>query len=207
MWEWLKCHEYLAIWLEGIALVLIFVWDRIDSRSQHRETLQQLAISEKTANAAKMSAEVTLESVKLQRVAMEQWIDTGEWAVFGSGYIPKDTTESSFNFAFHVTNPTKFKLVLNSVDVWVDGQPIDRPIDADMPLAPDEYALVQDRYQLAGAKLSAYRDSVLVFELGARIRFTDAFGVQKEMNVGARCQCRYGGEAEFEPINFRPPDI
>ena len=55
MWEefltWLTRYESVAIWLEGIALVLIFVWDRIDSRHQHRETLAQLAVSQKQADA------------------------------------------------------------------------------------------------------------------------------------------------------------
>ncbi len=40
--NWLKTYESVAIWLEGIALVLIFVWDRLDSRKQHQETLAQL---------------------------------------------------------------------------------------------------------------------------------------------------------------------
>jgi hypothetical protein len=42
VFNWLKTYESVAIWLEGIALVLIFVWDRVDSRKQHEETLSQL---------------------------------------------------------------------------------------------------------------------------------------------------------------------
>jgi hypothetical protein len=48
---WLHKYESLAIWLEGIALVLIFVWDRIDARQQHRETLAQLKVSQAQADA------------------------------------------------------------------------------------------------------------------------------------------------------------
>jgi hypothetical protein len=44
--------EWLAIWLEGIALVLIFFWDRIDARSEHQETLAQIAIAKEQAEAA-----------------------------------------------------------------------------------------------------------------------------------------------------------
>jgi hypothetical protein len=61
---WVKTHEYLAIWLEGIALVAIFIWDRIDSREQHKETLKQMGVMErhvletgKVADAAKANAE------------------------------------------------------------------------------------------------------------------------------------------------------
>ena len=49
--NWLKTYEFIAIWLEGIALILIFVWDRLDSRNQHEETMQQLQISQKQADA------------------------------------------------------------------------------------------------------------------------------------------------------------
>lgn len=28
---WLQTHEYLAVWAEGIALIAIFIWDRMDS--------------------------------------------------------------------------------------------------------------------------------------------------------------------------------
>jgi hypothetical protein len=51
LFSWLKTYEAVAIWLEGIALVLIFVWDRIDSRKQHKETLAQLEVSQKQTNA------------------------------------------------------------------------------------------------------------------------------------------------------------
>lgn len=43
MSTWFQSHEFVAIWLEGIALVAIFIWDRIDSQEQHRETLKQIA--------------------------------------------------------------------------------------------------------------------------------------------------------------------
>jgi hypothetical protein len=87
MWEtfstWLKTHESLAIWLEGIALVLIFVWDRIDSRQQHRETLAQLKVSQDTlkvlerSNLREREAQ-HLSDIKTQVVSpMLQWLDFG----------------------------------------------------------------------------------------------------------------------------------
>ena len=38
---WFSTHEWVAIWLEGIALVAIFIWDRLDSRAQHEQMLAQ----------------------------------------------------------------------------------------------------------------------------------------------------------------------
>jgi hypothetical protein len=46
---WLKEHESLAIWLEGIALLLIFIWDRIDANEQQKEMLKQLEVMRKQA--------------------------------------------------------------------------------------------------------------------------------------------------------------
>ena len=54
--EWLRTHEFIAIWLGGIALILIFVWDRLDRRKQHRETLTQLSVSQKQVEAIQNTA-------------------------------------------------------------------------------------------------------------------------------------------------------
>ncbi len=48
--NWFDSHQYFAIWLEGIALLAIFIWDRLDSRKQHEETLAQLDVSQKQVN-------------------------------------------------------------------------------------------------------------------------------------------------------------
>jgi len=50
--NWLRTYEPIAIWLEGIALVLIFVWDRLDSRKQHEDTLAQLKVSQEQVEAS-----------------------------------------------------------------------------------------------------------------------------------------------------------
>jgi hypothetical protein len=50
--NWLRTYEPIAIWLEGIALVLIFVWDRLDSRKQHEDTVAQLKVSQKQVEAS-----------------------------------------------------------------------------------------------------------------------------------------------------------
>jgi hypothetical protein len=44
---WLQTHEFVAIWLEGIALLAIFIWDRIDSHQNHKETLAQIDVSQR----------------------------------------------------------------------------------------------------------------------------------------------------------------
>ncbi len=48
--NWLDSHQYLALWLEGIALLAIFIWDRIDASQQHKQTLAQLKVFQKQAD-------------------------------------------------------------------------------------------------------------------------------------------------------------
>jgi hypothetical protein len=39
-------YEPIAVWLEGIALVAIFIWDRIEGSQQQEETVKQLKLAE-----------------------------------------------------------------------------------------------------------------------------------------------------------------
>jgi hypothetical protein len=37
MWDWIKASEPIAVWLEGLALVAIFIYDRKDSKRERKE--------------------------------------------------------------------------------------------------------------------------------------------------------------------------
>jgi hypothetical protein len=67
---WLSTHEYIAIWLEGIALVAIFIWDRLDARADHRQTMAQLKIAQEQAAAAQASAQSVIN-------AEREWVVPG----------------------------------------------------------------------------------------------------------------------------------
>jgi len=54
--NWLSRYESVAIWLEGIALVLIFIWDRIDANEQQKEMLKQLDVMRKQAETMQLQA-------------------------------------------------------------------------------------------------------------------------------------------------------
>src|SRR5258708_3620559 len=73
---WLDSHQYLALWLEGIALLAIFIWDRIEASQQHKQTLAQMEITrnqaratETAANAATKSAEALINSERAWLIA------------------------------------------------------------------------------------------------------------------------------------------
>lgn len=66
MWEsftaWLNKYEAIAIWLEGIALVAIFIWDRRDARADHEQMLAQLRIAQQQATASQATAQSLINS-------------------------------------------------------------------------------------------------------------------------------------------------
>ncbi len=83
MWEtfstWLRKYESIAIWLEGIALVAIFILDwkqrkeqRKDREEQHKETLAQLNVSQAQADAL-------VNSERAWVMVDVEW-DTAKWA-------------------------------------------------------------------------------------------------------------------------------
>jgi hypothetical protein len=65
--DWLTKYEAVAVWLEGIALVAIFIWDRLDAKRDHEETVAQLEIAQ--------------AQIKLSQNAERAWILTElEWS-------------------------------------------------------------------------------------------------------------------------------
>ena len=68
VYHWLRTNEQsLAIWIEGLALVAIFVLELIEykrqgkeRKEQHEESAAQMKIAQDAANAAKASADAVL---------------------------------------------------------------------------------------------------------------------------------------------------
>ncbi len=53
--NWLKTYESIAIWLEGIALVLLFIWELRGRAEQHEEMLKQIDIARKQIHADRVA--------------------------------------------------------------------------------------------------------------------------------------------------------
>jgi hypothetical protein len=75
---WLRNYEFVAIWLEGVALVAIFVLDwrerrdqRKERREQHRETAAQFDVSQRQVEAAKTSADAAIEAALASKKSAE----------------------------------------------------------------------------------------------------------------------------------------
>ena len=52
---WLQKYEYVAVWLEGIALVAILFLDWVTRRGEHRETIAHMDIARKQIHADRVA--------------------------------------------------------------------------------------------------------------------------------------------------------
>jgi hypothetical protein len=92
---WLKAYEFLAIWLEGLALVAIFVLDwrerrdqRRERKEQHKETAAQLDVSQRQIELSQDQVEATLRPcVSLSTAPRE----------FDAAILAMDETDSAVN--------------------------------------------------------------------------------------------------------------
>jgi hypothetical protein len=120
LFYWLQAHESLAVWIEGIALVAIFIWDRVDSYGEHKEILKQMAIMQSQAEAAKANAEAARLNAQVvldtERPLIVMSVEplAGAPGVFifkatNKGRTPAEITSGDFTFSFN-TAPDKLPL-------------------------------------------------------------------------------------------------
>jgi hypothetical protein len=111
MWHsvgvWFSNHEWLAIWLEGVALLAIFIWDRKDARSSHKETMAQLEIAQK-------QSQFLINSERAWLTAGLRWSQTGR------------ILQSKISRAGVVLTVTQTSFVLELINngrtpAWVEG--------------------------------------------------------------------------------------
>jgi hypothetical protein len=62
---WLRANEWLALWVEGLALLAIFIWDRKDHREDHDETIEQMKVMSRNAGAAEVAAKAAKDNIEL----------------------------------------------------------------------------------------------------------------------------------------------
>lgn len=160
----------------------------------------------RAAEATQKAAKATEASVDLQKVAMEQWIDTDDWEA-GSVFIQPTATEAFLPISFSVVNTTKFKMLLDRVELWIDREEAASIWFRKQLLTPEGgYTSVEIQRRLVGVKLDSYRKGILRFEIGGVVSYVDAFGQAQKQRFGFHCACRMDGRADFESIAFDPPD-
>jgi hypothetical protein len=115
----LSANEWFAIWLEGIALVAIFVLDYRNSKHSHEETLAQIGIAREQAEAAKLTAESIKNSERAWLSASLLWSDSARilYSVDGTG--KNQHTQALFNFRLKNDGktPAWVESVVSSMDI------------------------------------------------------------------------------------------
>jgi hypothetical protein len=99
VWNWFSANEWLAIWLEGIALVALFILEYRDSRGTRAEMLEQLNIAKQQAEAAKLTAESIKNSERAWLSASLRWTSGHGRILFSEdGDGGNQKTQARFNF-------------------------------------------------------------------------------------------------------------
>jgi hypothetical protein len=134
--NWFKTYESIAIWLEGIALLAIFIWDRIDSHQQHKQTLAQMEIMRNQALATETAANAANKNTKALINSERAWmlVDIGKLPPFDP-----DPNQLQFLWIFPTIKNcgktvARIKRIRGFVKLIPEGQ--------DLPIVP-EYILGQ----------------------------------------------------------------
>src|ERR1700723_3398002 len=107
--DWFKRNEHVALWLEGIALVLIFAWDRLDAQAEHKETLAQIEI-------AKQQSQFLINSERAWLTADLGWPDSEGNFQFLERRVSSDpaTTTTAVALILKLSNDGR-------TPAWVEG--------------------------------------------------------------------------------------
>ena len=198
--DWLRTHEFIAIWLGGIALILIFVWDRLDRRKQHRETLAQLSISQKqveaiqnTAAAARASGASLIHTERAWLMAELDWSEKSVLHIEQSasksedeGTVERVTANVKLTSRNEGRSPAWIDNVYGHLEILPAGSTLGSPNRSDGrdfgPMGPlgagKERSRALDLTCLGSAKRGESLSAYIVIE------YHDIFGFKRETFLG-----------------------
>jgi hypothetical protein len=105
--EWLKTYESLAIWLEGIALVSLFVLEFKQFKDAHKETLEQIDIAKQQAEAARLTAQSVVNSGRAWLMTWLRWRQIGHIVSLDSQVGDTQVKMVCIEFLLTITNDGK----------------------------------------------------------------------------------------------------
>jgi ElaB/YqjD/DUF883 family membrane-anchored ribosome-binding protein len=154
--NWLDSHQYLALWIEGIALLLIFIWDRWDSHQQHKETLAQMDGMRRQAELIAGQNELLKESVAVAKDGAEAARANAQAAVLNAQAVINSERpwivvsvrqKSVGSYIFTATNTGRTPAVFESGTLifTYDSYPDSLPSNphSGSPITPDRTLIVQ----------------------------------------------------------------
>jgi hypothetical protein len=100
VFSFLRNNEWIALWVEGLALVAIFYWDRKDAQSDHQETLQQLSLARQQISVGQKQVEASHNAERAWLMTELVWQDAVENP--GGSFIWEDHFNK--NKVLHITS-------------------------------------------------------------------------------------------------------
>ena len=205
--NWFDSHQYLALWLEGIALLAIFIWDRIDASQQHKQTLAQMEVmriqahaTETAANAANKSADAANKNIEIvtnKERARLQII---------AGNVPV-VSNAAIGVLCHLNNvgPTMaflegggMALVLTAGEITIDyARCVAIPLVGTVPAnsrTPNEFLItLQPDPIITDAQALEIRERKLFIHCYGYVRYRDVFDRRWRVRLHLRWFMRFGG--------------
>jgi hypothetical protein len=181
--SWLSTHEYIAVWAEGIALVAIFIWDRLDSRAAHRQTIDQLKI-------AQASAESVINSERA-------WI-MGDMILYEGTTLPiaeltdgKGTDETAVRVKLRCTNEGKSPAWIDNVyahlEIASELAKLSSPpkLDGGITLGPmGSVGAGKHREEVLNLTCPGHLKRAEFLSVYVKVVYRDIFGTRRETHLG-----------------------
>jgi hypothetical protein len=99
LFSFLRNNEWIALWVEGLALVAIFFWGRKDAKADHEETLEQIRLTRQQIESSQNSERAWLVAELVPICAQF----SGQWCrPIADGWIRLTVEEPSEREEWHV---------------------------------------------------------------------------------------------------------
>lgn len=154
-----------------------------------------------TLEAIKRQGAQMEEQTKVQRGAMKQLVDLGEWRT-------EDVWDEDphLRVSFSVINPSGFLLVVQYMEIWFFPGLTDTylPFRSGTPILPGKSVRVDLDIPLDIERLGTFRTSLLGLEIGGEIQFINTFNEDVTQEISGVLSCNIA-ENSWEPtISLRP---
>jgi len=153
------------------------------------------------AQDAEKAAEATRDSVKLQEIVQQQWVQIDGWRREGEGSY--EETPPRFAFAMEVSNPTDVPLTVESVSMTVSAVTIASKVGN--VLGPGDPIKVSFPMTIKPDQMAAYKAYRLVTVITGFVVYVDAFKNKKTQPFGQCCTLGPKHYAVFSPLEMPTP--
>lgn len=153
---------------------------------------KQLELTRRSADAAKISADATARSVKLQEISQKQWVNLENWSARPSGH-PR-----TLNISFEIVNPTRVPLTLHFILITLED--IETSEGMVNVLAPNNPYVVTVAHELSEGEWKNFTSGQIALGIECKIFFADCFGIHWEQDFERILFCGMKGDVSLSVV-------